>query len=165
MSELPCVPKTLPCVSTEVVKEHTLLTKLSVHIPAVPVLWSPPLMTHVTNVMPPVNSVNTLINVASNSSNIAGSVVIITTAATTACTALVNKTPSSWAGTPNILSQPGSAFSQDHPHSVPIMHPPSQAAMLLIPTASPVGEAGLVAPVKQMINPVDQRVQLPVLNY
>ena len=36
MTKLPCVLKTLPCVSTEASKEHQPLTKSSVHIPAVP---------------------------------------------------------------------------------------------------------------------------------
>ena len=90
-------------------------------------------------------SANNVANSSSNTSDIAGSPVILTTAAATACTALANQTPGSQAGTPQILSQLGSALSQDHPHSVLMTCPPSRAATPLIPTASPTGHIGPVA--------------------
>ena len=52
-----------------------------------------PPVTHVTNVTPPVNLADTPMTATPNSSDIAGSPVVTTTAATTTCTALVNKTP------------------------------------------------------------------------
>ena len=107
-------------------------------------------VTCVTNVTPPVDSANSLTNVSSNSSDIAGLPVIIETAGANACTALANTTPGSQAGTPQILSQPGSALSQDHLHSVPTMHLPSHPATPLIPTASPTGHTGPVTPMKNM---------------
>ena len=152
-SKLPHVPKTSPCVSTEAAKEHKSLTKSPVHIPAVPVLWLLPPITHVTNATPPVNLVDTPATTTPNSSDIAGSLAVTPTAAAIACTSLVNKPPTSQAGTPQILSWPGLALSQDHPHSVHMMHPPSHAAMPLISTALPIGNAGPVALMKHMSQP------------
>ena len=51
-SELPKVPKMSPGIAHNDAEGYTTLTKLPVHIPAVPVLWSLPPVTHVSNAMP-----------------------------------------------------------------------------------------------------------------
>ena len=92
----PCSQDLTLCINRSCKGTHTIhtpLTKSPVHIPAVPILQLPLIITHVTNVTHPVNSANTLTNVSSNSSDIAGLLVTTTTAAATACIALANKTP------------------------------------------------------------------------
>ena len=52
-SELPKVPKTSPSIACNDAEECTTLTKSPLHIPAVPVLWSPLPVTCVSNATPP----------------------------------------------------------------------------------------------------------------
>ena len=96
------------------------LTNSPPHVPIVPVLWSPPPVTHVTNITPPVNNVvgpsllTGPLNIEGSSPTISGE------GAVEACTGLVNKILSSHAGTPRPLLQPDSALAVDHPRSVPM---------------------------------------------
>ena len=96
------------------------LTNSPLHVPIVPVLWSLPPVTHVTNITPPVNNVvgPSLLtgppNIEGSSPTVSGE------GAVEACTGLVKKIPSSCTGTPRPLSQPDSALAVDHLRSVPM---------------------------------------------
>ena len=67
------------------------------------------------------------VNNSSSLDSVSGTDVITSTAADTACSALVN-IPSMRAGTPKPPSRPGSALAQGLSWSVPSTHPPSRAA-------------------------------------
>ena len=70
-----------------------------------------------------------------------------------ACTGLVNKPPSSHAGTPKILSRPSSALAIECPRSVPMTCPPSHAAIPLMHNASVTGKEGSASLMKLMSQP------------
>ena len=117
VSKIPKMSTSTACNSTE---GCNALTNSPPHVPIVPVLWSLPPVTHVTNIMPPVNNVvgPSLLtgppNVESSFPTISGE------GAVKACTGLVNKPPSSCTGTPKTLSWPSSALAVDCPRSVPM---------------------------------------------
>ena len=128
-SELPKVLKMSPSIACNNAEGCTTLTKIPLHIPAVPVLWPPPPVTCVSNAMPPMDNVvgpHLLIGPPDNKNAFSA---ILGDEAARACTGLVNKPPSSHAGTPKILSRPSSALAIECPRSVPMTHPPS----LLLP--------------------------------
>ena len=96
------------------------MTNSPLHVPIVPVLQSPPPVTHVTNITPPVNHVvgPSLLTGPPNTEG--SSPTISEEGAVEACTGLVNKIPSSCTGTPRPLSQPDSALAVDHLRSIPM---------------------------------------------
>ena len=114
----------IPKTSTSTVSIGTegcnALTNSPLHVPIVPVLQSPPPVTHVTNITPPVNNVvgPSLLtgppNIEGSSPTISGE------GAVEACIGLVNKIPSSCTGTPRPLSWPDSALAVDCLRSVPM---------------------------------------------
>ena len=114
----------IPKTSTSTVYNGTEgcngLTNSPLHVPIVPVLRSPPPVTCLTNITPPVNHVvgPSLLtgppNIKGSSPTISGE------GAVKACTGLVNKIPSSHAGTPRSLLWPDSALTVDCPRSVPM---------------------------------------------
>ena len=147
-SELPKVPKMSPSITHNDAEECTTLTKSPLHIPAVPVLWLPPPVTHVSNAMPPMDNV---VGPSPDHENAFSA--ISGDEAARACTGLVNKPPSSHTGTPKILSRPNSALAIEHPRSVPMTHPPSHAATPLMHNASVTGKEGSAALMKLMSQP------------
>ena len=147
-SELPKVPKTSPSITHNDAEECTTLTKSSLHIPAVPVLWSPPPVTHVSNATPPVdNVVGPSPDHENTFSAISGD------EAARACTGLVNKPLSSRTGTPKILLRLNSALVIESPRSVPTTRPPSCAATPLMHNTFVTGKEGSAAPMKLMSQP------------
>ena len=152
-SEPPKVPKTSPRITWHDAEECTILTKSPLHIPAVPVLWLPPPVTHVSNAMPPVdNVVGPSLSTGPPDNENAFSPISGDESAR-ACTGLVNKPPSSCTGTPKILSRPSSALAIECPRSVPMTHLPSHAATPLMHNASITGKEGLATPMKLMSQP------------
>ena len=117
VSKIPKMSTSTASVGTE---GHNALTNSPLHVPIVPVLWSPPPVACVTNITPPVNDVVGLslligpLNIEGSSPTVSGE------GALEACTGLVNKIPSSHTGTPRPLSQLDSAFAVDCPRSVPM---------------------------------------------
>ena len=123
-------------------------------IPAVPVLRSPPPFGLWVCQMPsPTQLLNTTITDKSNSDSVSGTGVITSTAADTACNALVN-VPRMRAGTPKLPSRPGSVLDNSLSQSVPLMHPWSRAATLL---ATAVTKSSVIsgppAPLRQTSGP------------
>ena len=107
------VPPKQPMVSTGDDKEQS-----STNIPAVPVLRSlQPYGLCVHQAPPPTNLLNTQVTNESNSDSVSGTDVITSTAADTACNALIN-VPSMRAGTPKLPSRPGSALDNSLSWSV-----------------------------------------------
>ena len=97
------------------------------HIPAVPVLRSPPPFgLWVCQTPLPTQLLNTTITDESNSNSVSGTDVITCAAADTACNALAN-VPRTRAGTPKPPSRPGSVLDNSLPQSVPLTCPPSRA--------------------------------------
>ena len=124
---------------------------LPTSIPAVPVLRLPPHHgLHIHQTPPPTESPNTSVNNSSSLDSVSGTDVITSTAADTACSALVN-IPSMRATTPKPSSKPGSALGQGLPWSVPLTHPLSSAAT---PLATAVNNTSVIsgpsAPPRQM---------------
>ena len=112
-----------PLASTGNDTEHP-----STNIPAVPVLRS--LLPHrlcVHQMPSPTELPNTSITNSSNPDSVSGSDVITSTAADTACNALIN-VPSTRAGTPKAPSRPGSVLANGLSWSVPLMCPSSRVA-------------------------------------
>ena len=109
-SELPKDPKMSPSITCNDAEECTTLTKSPLHIPAVPVLWLPPPVTHVSNAMPPVDNV---VGPSPDHENTFSAISGDETAR--ACTGLVNKPLSNYTGTPKILSRPNSALAIECP--------------------------------------------------
>ena len=110
-----------PMVSTSDDQEQS-----STNIPAVPVLRSPPPYgLCVCQTPPPTNLLSTQITNESNSDSVSGTDVITSTAADTACNALIN-VPSTRTGTPKPPSRPGSVLDNSLSRSVPSTHPLSQ---------------------------------------
>ena len=114
------IPKTSTSTVSIGTEGHNALINSPLHVPIVPVLWSPPPVTHVTNITPPVNDVvgpsllTGPLNIEGPSPTVSGE------GAVEACTGLVNKILSSRTGTPRPLSWPDSALAVDHPRSVPM---------------------------------------------
>ena len=81
------------------------------------------------------------INNSSSLDSVSGRDVITSTAADTACSALVN-IPSTRAGTPKPPSRPGSPLAQGLSWSVPSTHPPSRAAT---PLATAVDNTSVIS--------------------
>ena len=133
-------------------KNAPTLTKSPLHIPAVPVLWSLPPVTHVSNAMPPVDNVVGPSPTGPPDHENAFSAISGDEAAR-ACTGLVNKPLSSHTGTPKILLRPNSALAIECPRSVPMTHPPSCAATPLMHNASVRGKEGSAAPMILMSQP------------
>ena len=152
-SELPNVPKTSPSIAHNDAEGCTTLTKSPLHIPAVPVLWSPPPVTCVSNATSPMDNVvgPSPLTGPPDSENAFSA--ISGDEAARACTGLVNKPSSSHTGTPKILSRPSSALAIEHPRSVPMTHSPSHAATPLIHNTSVTGKEGSAAPRKLMSQP------------
>ena len=75
------------------------MTNSPLHVPIVPVLRSPPPVTHVKNIAPPVNDVVGP-SLLTGPPNIEGSSPTVSEGAVETCTGLVNKIPSSHTGTP-----------------------------------------------------------------
>ena len=96
------------------------LTNSPPYVPIVPVLWSPPPVTHVTSITPPVNNVVEPSLLTGPPNTEGSSPTTSEEGAVEACTGLVNKIPSSCSGTPRPLSQPGSALTVDRLRSVPM---------------------------------------------
>ena len=152
-SELPKVPKTSPSITSNNAEECTTLTESPLHIPAVPVLWSPPPVTCVSNAMPPVdNMVGPSLSTGPPDNENAFSAISGDEAAR-ACTGLVNKPLSSHTGTPKILSRPNSALAIEHPRSVPTTCPPSHATTPLMHNTSVTGKEGSASLMKLMSQP------------
>ena len=87
----------------------------STDFPAVPVLRSPPPFgLNVQQTLPHTELMNISNNVTSVSHDVSGPEVIYSSAADTACNALIN-VPSTRTGTPKLLSKPGSALAQGLP--------------------------------------------------
>ena len=147
-SELPKVPKTSPSIVGNDAEECTTLTKSPLHIPAVPILWSPPPVTCVSNITPPVDNV---VGPSPDCENVFSA--ISGDEAARACTGLVNKPLSSHTGTPKILSRPSSALAIECPRSVPMTHPPSHAATPLMHNTSVTGKEGSAGPTKLTSQP------------
>ena len=120
------------------------------HVPIVPVLWSPPPVTRVTNITPPVNDVVGP-SLLTDPPNVDGSSLTVSgEGAVEACMGLVNKIPSSHTGTPRPLSQPDSTLAVDHARSVPMTQPPSCATTPLRPNTFVTGQEGPAALMKVM---------------
>ena len=127
-SELPKVPKTSPSITCNDAEECTTLTKSPLHIPAVPVLQSPPPFTCDSNATPLMdNVVGPSLSTGPPDNENAFSAISGDEAAR-ACTGLFNKPLSSHTGAPKILLRPNSALAIEHPRSVPMTCPPSHAA-------------------------------------
>ena len=152
-SELPKVPKMSPSIAHNDAEGCTILTKSPLHIPAVPVLWSLPPVTRVSNAMPPMDNVAGPSLLTGPPDNENAFSAISGDEAARACTGLVNKPPSSHTGTPKILSRPSSALAIECPRSVPMTHPPSHAATPLMHNGSVTGKEGSAAPTKLMSQP------------
>ena len=149
-SELPKVPKMSPSIACNDAEGCTTLTKSPLHIPAVPVLQLPPPVTHLSNATPPMDNVvgpHLLTDPPDNENAFSA---ISGDEAARACTGLVNKPPSSHAGTPKTLSRPSSALAIKHPRSVPMTCPCSCAATPLMHNTSVTGKEGSAAPMKLM---------------
>ena len=116
-------------------------TKQPPHVPVVPVLRSPPPVSHVTNATPPTDIANGPNTLTEPSANITGVPVVSTAAVVQACSSLVKTVLSSQTGTPKPPSRPGSALSVRH-DSLPTIHPPSCAATPLVPNTSITANAG-----------------------
>ena len=144
------IPKTSTSTASIGTEGCNALTNSPLHVPIVPVLWSPPPVTHVTNITPPVNDVvgPSLLtgppNVEGSSPTVSGE------GAVEACMGLVNKIPSSHTGTPRPLSWPDSALAVDHLRSVPMTQPPSHATTPLRPNTFVTGQEGPAALTKVM---------------
>ena len=101
VSKIPKMSTSTASIGTE---GCNALTNSPLHVPIVPVLWSPPPVTRVTNITPPVNDVvgPSLLtgppNIEGSSPTVSGE------GAVEACTGLVNKILSSHTGTPRPLS-------------------------------------------------------------
>ena len=108
----------------------------STSIPALLVLTSPlPYGLHFHQTPPPTELPNMSVDNTTNSDNVEGPEVITSTAADTACNALVS-VPDMRAGTPKPPSRPGSVLAQGLPWSLPSTCPPSRAATPLISTVN-----------------------------
>ena len=106
----------------------------STNISAVPVLRSPPPFGPQVCQMPsPAQLANTTLTDKSNSDSVSGTDMITSTAANTACNALIN-VPRMRAATPKLPSRPGSALDNSLSQLVPSTCPPSRAVTPL-PTA------------------------------
>ena len=114
------IPKTSTSTASNGTEGCNALTNSPLHVPIVLVLWSPPPVTNVTNITPPVNNVvgpsllTGPLNIEGSSPTVSGE------GAVEACMGLVNKILSSHTGTPRPLSQPDSALAVDHLRSVPM---------------------------------------------
>ena len=133
--------KMSPSSYNEVMRECDVSTKQPPHVPVVPVLRSPPPVSHVTNTTPPTDMANGPNALTEPSTNITGAPVVSAAAVVQACSSLVKKVPSNQAGTPKPPSRPGSALSVRH-DSLPTTHPPSCAATPLVPSTSITASAG-----------------------
>ena len=154
-SELPKIPKTSPSIACNDAEGCTTLTNSPLHNPAVPVLWSPPPVTCVSNAMPPVDNVvgPSLLTGPPDNENAFSA--ISGNEAARACTSLVNKSPPSHTGTPKILLRSSSTLATECPRSLPMTHPPSCAATPLMHNTSVTGKEGSAALTKLM-NPTHQ---------
>ena len=105
-AKLPKIPKTSPSIAQNNAEGCITLTKSPLHIPAVPVLRSPPPVTRVSNAMPPVDNVVRPGLLTGPPDNENAFSAISGNEAARACTGLVNKPPSSHTGTPKTLLRP-----------------------------------------------------------
>ena len=137
----PKKPKMSPPSYNEVMREHKAYTKQPPHVPVVPVLRSPPPVSHVTNTTPPTDMANGPNMLTEPSANVTGAPVGSAAAVVQACSSLVKTVLSSQAGTPKLPSRPGSALSVRH-DSLPTTCPPSHAATPLVPSTSTTASAG-----------------------
>ena len=116
-------------------------TEQPLHVPVVPVLWSPPPVSCVTNATPPTDIANGPNILTEPSANVTGAPVVSAAAAVQACSSLVKTVPSSQTGTPKPPFRPGSALSV-RCDSLPTTCPPSHAATPLVPNTSIAANAG-----------------------
>ena len=139
------IPKTSTSTAYNGAEGCNALTNSPPHVPIVPVLRSPPPVTRVTSITPPVNNVvgPSLLTGPPNTEG--SSPTTSEEGAVEACIGLVNKIPSSHTGTPRPLSWPGSALTVDRPRSVPMTRPPSHAATPLRPNTFVTGKEGPAA--------------------
>ena len=105
------------------------------HVPVVPVLRSPPPVSHVTNITPPTDIAKGPNILTEPSANVTGAPVVSAAEAVQACSPLVKTVLSSWVVTPKPPSRPGSVLLVRH-DSLPTTHPPSHAATPLVPSTS-----------------------------
>ena len=137
----PKKPKMSSPSYNEVMRECNESTEQSPHVPVVPVLRSPPPVSYVTNVIPPIDIAKGPNILNEPSANVTGAPVVSAAEVVQACSSLVKTVPSSHAGIPKPPSRPGSALSVRY-DSLPTTHPPSHAATPLVPSTSIAVSAG-----------------------